>query len=86
MENKILHYPKLNSILMVEKAIQDSKDYLTKMQLWKSLPKKMQYQTFKLILDYLEKSNKIMFEEDKIIWIFANNKKLNELINGAVGM
>ncbi|MDD5192810.1 MAG: hypothetical protein PHH54_04620 [Candidatus Nanoarchaeia archaeon] len=77
---RILHYPKLDSILMVEKAIQESEDYPTRMGLWRSLPKQMQYQTFKLILDYLEKSNKIMFKEDKIIWIFANNKKLNKLI------
>ncbi|MBI2672455.1 hypothetical protein HYX16_05980 [Candidatus Woesearchaeota archaeon] len=68
---------------MVEKTIQNSKDYLTKMELWKSLPKQMQYQTFKLILDYLERSNKIMFEDDKIIWVFANNKKLNQLIKEA---
>jgi hypothetical protein len=81
---KILHYPKLNSILMVEKTIQDSEDYPTKMELWKSLPKQMQYQTFKLILDYLELSNKIMFDDDKIIWIFANNKKLNKLIQEAI--
>ncbi len=80
----ILHYPKLDSILMVEKTIQESENYPTRMELWKSLPKQMQYQTFKLILDYLEKSNKIMFEEDKIIWIFANNKKLNKLIQEAV--
>ena len=80
----ILHFPKLDSILRVEKAIQNSKDYLTRMELWKSLPKKMQYQTFKLILEYLEKSNKIMFDEDKIIWIFPNSKKLNELIQGAI--
>jgi len=84
MALKILHYPKLDSILMLEKAIQESDDYPTRMELWKSLPKQMQYQTFKLILDYLERSNKIMFEEDKIIWIFANNKKLNELIQEAV--
>jgi len=71
---------------MVEKAIQDSEDYPTKMQLWKSLPKKMQYQTFKLILNYLEKSNKIMFEDNKIIWIFANSKKLNELIQEAISI
>lgn len=71
---------------MVEKAIQDSEDYPTRMQLWKSLPKKMQYQTFKLILDYLEKSNKIMFEGNKIIWIFANSKKLNKLIQEAVSV
>lgn len=82
----ILHYPKLNSILMVEKAIQDSEDYPTKMQLWESLPKKMQYQTFKLILGYLEMSNKIMFEGGKIIWIFVNNKKLNKLIQEAVSV
>jgi len=80
----ILHFPKLDSILMVEEAIQNSEDYPTRMELWRSLPKQMQYQTFKLILDYLERSNKIMFEGDKIIWIFANNKKLNELIAGAV--
>ena len=78
----VLHYPKLDSILMVEKAIQDSEDYPARMELWRSLPKQMQYQTFKLILDYLERSNKIVFEEDKIIWIFSNNKKLNELIQG----
>jgi hypothetical protein len=82
----ILHYPQLDSILMVEDAIQKSEDYPTRMELWKNLPKQMQYQTFKLILDYLERSNKIMFQDDKIIWIFANSKKLNELINGAVSV
>lgn len=82
---RVLHYPKLDSILMVEKTIQESEDYPTRMELWRSLPKQMQYQTFKLILDYLEKSNKIMFEEDKIIWIFSNNKKLNKLIQESLG-
>ncbi|MCR4327538.1 MAG: hypothetical protein NUV46_03075 [Nanoarchaeota archaeon] len=81
-----LYLPKLDSILMVGETIQNSEDYPTKVELWKSLPKKMQYQTFKLILDYLERSNKIMFEGDKIIWIFANNKKLNDLIRGAIGI
>ncbi len=82
----ILHYPKLDSILMVEKVILENKDYPTRMELWKSLPKQMQYQTFKLILEYLEKSNKIMFEDNKIIWIFANNKKLNKLIQEAISL
>jgi len=85
MEN-ILHYPQLDSILMVEGIIQKMKIYPTRMELWKFLPRKMQYQTFKLILDYLERSNKIMFDKDKIIWIFPNNKKLNELIQGAVSI
>jgi len=80
----VLHYPKLDSILMVEKVISSSEDYPTRMQLWKSLPRQMQYQTFKLILEYLENSNKIMFDGDKIIWIFANNNKLNKLIQESV--
>ncbi len=83
---QILHYPKLDTILMVEKAIQDSEDYPTRMHLWNSLPKKVQYQTFQLILSYLEKSNKIMFDKDKIIWIFANSKKLNQLISEAISV
>jgi hypothetical protein len=82
----ILHYPKLDSILMIENAIQKSEDYPTRMELWKSLPKQMQYQTFKLILDYLERSNKILFEGNKIIWIFSNSKKLNELIQGSISV
>ena len=82
----ILHYPQLDSILMVEKTVQEMKDYPTRMELWQALPKKMQYQTFKLILNYLEKSNKIMFDKDKIIWIFPNNKKLNDFIKGAISV
>ena len=41
LKNKmnILHYPKLDSILMVEKAIQNSEEYPTRMELWKKLPK-----------------------------------------------
>ena len=82
----ILHYPKLDSILMVEKKIIEMKSYPTRTELWKSLPKQMQYQTFKLILNYLEKSNKIIFEGDKIVWIFPNNKKLNDLIQNSVSV
>jgi len=82
----ILHYPQLDSILMVEKIIQEMKNYPTRMELWKALPRKMQYQTFKLILDYLEKSNKIMFDKDKIIWIFPNSRKLNDLIQRAISV
>jgi len=82
----ILHYPRLDSILMVENIIQKMKVYPTRMELWNSLPRKMQYQTFKLILDYLERSNKIMFDKGKVIWIFPNNKKLNDLIQGAISV
>jgi len=71
----ILHYPRLDTVLMVEDAIKNSKAYLSRMVLWKSLPKQTQYQTFQVILGYLEKSNKIIFTSDnKVMWIGSNPK------------
>jgi len=71
----ILHYPRLDTVLMVEDAIKNAKDYPSRMQLWKSLPKQTQYQTLQVILEYLEKSNKIIFTKDnKIMWIGTNPK------------
>ena len=56
---------------MVEEAIQKAEEYPTKAELWKSLPKKMMYQTFNTILDYLEYSHKITIAKDgSIVWIW----------------
>ena len=68
--SQILHYPRLDTILMVEKAIKDAEEHPAKMQLWKSLPKSVMYQTFDLILNYLEESNKIVIKNGRIIWIW----------------
>lgn len=65
---KIIHYPQLDTIIMVEETIQKM-DYPGKTELWKALPKKVMYQTFCLIIDYLEQSGKIMTDkDDRIIW------------------
>ncbi|MBD3390339.1 hypothetical protein GF415_05330 [Candidatus Micrarchaeota archaeon] len=57
---------------MVEETIKNAKEYHTKAQLLNALPKKMMYQTFLLILDYLEKSNKILIDkkDGRIVWIW----------------
>ncbi|MFH1390799.1 MAG: hypothetical protein ABIH20_00625 [Candidatus Diapherotrites archaeon] len=81
----ILHYPRLDTVLMVEDAIKKCKNYPTRTGLWKKLPKQVQYQTFKLILDYLEKSKKIINTKNKkIIWVFADNAKTRKLIGESV--
>jgi len=81
---RVLHEPKLDTILMVERAIKEAKKYPSRMELWRSLPKKIQYQTFKRILEYLESSNKIMFNGREIIWIFPDNPKLKKLLETSV--
>jgi len=65
---KITSYPSLSDVLMVEKQIQHM-DYPKKTELWKALPKKMMYQPFCLIIDYLETSGKILIDNDgRIVW------------------
>ena len=82
--SKILHEPQLDTILMVEKAIMEAEEYPTRMQLWRSLPKKMQYQTFQRILAYLEASGKIAFDTRRIIYTGVNNPKLEALMRSSV--
>ena len=70
-ETTVLHSPTLESVLMVEKTIQKYSQECGKYQLWKKLPKKMMYQTFLVILDYLEKSGKILIDTDGcIMWTY----------------
>ena len=79
-ETTILHSPTLESVFMVEETIQKHSQECGKYQLWKKLPKKMMYQTFQVILDYLEKSGKIIIDnEGCIIWIF-NPARIKKLI------
>jgi len=84
MQTKILHEPQLDTIMMVEKAIKEAESYPTKKELLEALPKKVQYQTFNRILDYLESSNKIMFNKRRIVWIFPDNPKLKRLLETSV--
>lgn len=81
---EVLHEPKLDTVLMVEKAIVEAEEYPTRTQLWKSLPRKMQYQTFKRILEYLEASGKIAFNSKRIIYTGINNEKLKALMDSSV--
>lgn len=77
----IMHSPTLESIIMVEKTIQKYSQECGKYQLWKKLPKKMMYQTFQVILDYLEESGKIMIDKDGCIMWTWNPELIRKLEN-----
>jgi len=80
----VLHEPQLDTVLMVERAIMESEDYPTRMALWRSLPRQVQYQTFKRILDYLEASGKIAYDGNRIIYTGVSNPKLRALMESSV--
>jgi fructose-1,6-bisphosphatase len=82
----VIHYPRLDTVLMVEKIIQNSSGEFTKTKLWKHLPKQIMYQTFDLILDYLEKSGKIAYDkENKIAWVY-NPKLVKRFLKEGIGI
>ncbi|MFH1199677.1 MAG: hypothetical protein V1708_01270 [Candidatus Micrarchaeota archaeon] len=64
-------FPRLDTVLMVEKELFRHKDAETITRIWRGLPKKVMWTTFVTILDYLEYSGKIHVEEDKTItWLW----------------
>jgi hypothetical protein len=64
-------YPRLDTVLVVERFIKENDGEYKKKQMWQNLPKKIMYPTFSLILDYLLISGKISVDkEGKIGWIF----------------
>ena len=70
MNLKNIHSPTLDSIIMVERLIQKNSEKYGKYQLWKKLPKKMMYQTFQIIMKYLQDSRKIMIDRyGFVVWI-----------------
>ncbi|MBI4141335.1 hypothetical protein HY484_00240 [Candidatus Woesearchaeota archaeon] len=70
-KKQILHYPQLDTVLMVESFIKDNGGEFKKKSLWEHLPKKMMYQTFCVIFDYLLHSGKIAVDkEGKVCWIW----------------
>ncbi len=64
-------YPRLDTVLAIEKFIKEHDGEYKKKQLWESLPKGIMYQTYSMIIDYLLISGKISVDsEGKIGWIF----------------
>jgi len=71
VKRDILHYPNLETVLMVEEFIRDNSGTYKKRALWEKLPRQTQYQTFCVIFDYLLYSGKIaMDKEGKVAWIW----------------
>lgn len=84
-KTKGFHLPNLATMLMVEKTIKESDEPLKRMQLFKAIPKSMMYQTFERVLDYLESHNQIAYDNEKrIVWIAADNPKLEALLQSGL--
>jgi hypothetical protein len=73
--------PTLDTILMVEETIKESKDSIvTVAEIKRMLPRKVNHNTLMRILEYLEKSNKIAVTLKGITWIYDTDPTVRRLI------
>lgn len=83
-ETKIMHYPSLKTVLMVEDTLKNADELMSREELKEKLPKKIMHQTLNVILEYLEDSGKIMDGRKGIIWIYSPGRKLEKAVSEGV--
>jgi len=75
------HSPTLNTVLMVEDVLKNmNESVITIAELKRKLPKQVNHNTLMIILEYLEKSNKILVGLRGITWIHNENSNLKKAI------
>ncbi len=62
--NDVARSPTLQTVLMVERFIEENSGEYKKTDLFKNLPKKVMWQTFQVIMEYLESVYKIVYDKD----------------------
>jgi len=81
MIQKLEHAPTLNTVIMVENTLKNmDESIITIAELKRKLPKQVNHNTLKLILEYLEESNKIAVSIRGITWIHNTNENLRKAI------
>ena len=73
--------PRLETVFMVEKSVEKHSGEYDRTQLWKSLPKKVMWQTYLEILEYLKSINKIAFDGKGNIAYIWNPSLAAKLLN-----
>ncbi len=80
-ERKLDHSPTLNTVFMVEDTLKNMEGSLISIaNLKRKLPKQVNHRTLMVILEYLEKSNKIAVSLKGITWIHNPNLNLRRAI------
>ncbi len=71
LNNSFVRSPTLSTVTMVEKTVDEYSGEFNKTKLWKKLPKRVMWQTYLVILNYLQEINKIVIDKTgKIVYIW----------------
>ena len=81
LNNHFVRSPTLDTVLMIEKTIDKYSGDYNRTELWRKLPKKVMWQTYLVVLDYLQDINKIAIDKiGKIAYIW--NPSLAKKLSG----
>lgn len=81
-QEKPIHWPTLNTVMMVEETLKGVNESIISIaELKRILPRQVNHLTLRVILEYLEKSNKIAVSLKGITWIYNENPNLKRAIS-----
>lgn len=81
-QEKVAHWPTLNTVIMIEETLKNMKESAISIaDLKRKLPRQVNHNTLKLILFYLERSNKIAVGIKGITWIHNTSPLLKRAIS-----
>lgn len=81
IKQKPSHWPTLNTVIMVEETLKNmNESVISVAELKRKLPRQVNHTTLMVILEYLERSNKIAVTIKGITWIYNENPNLKRAI------
>lgn len=84
LQVQVMHSPRLATVLMVERVLQKAKEPVKTAELKRRLPKQVMHSTLIQILDYLQKSGKILLTTKGVVWIYRPPLELERLKRGGL--
>jgi|TARA_Y100000310_G_scaffold321425_1_gene379034 hypothetical protein len=81
VENILVRSPRLETVVMVEKFIKEHSGKFKKTELFNSLPRKMLWGTFNVILKYLYEANHIGIDGEGFVVYIWNPVLVKKLTN-----
>ena len=80
-QEKTIHWPTLNTVIMVENTLKKMNESIISIaELKRKLPRQVNHNTLMVILEYLERSNKIAVTLKGLTWIYNPNSNLKKAI------
>ena len=79
--NEIARSPTLQTVIMVEKFIEEHSGEYKKTDLFNNLPKKVMWQTFQVVMEYLEGIFKIVYDKEGYVVYIWNPEFFKKIKN-----